>query len=128
MYISGRNCIKLRKRATKIQVFLAEEPSEYVSFVVLGEPIKPVCGNHNILVISARFTKLTKTIPMMEASPSKVAKTFVTLLAVNYGETKEQIFDKGWWLTAKFFQGVRRILTVPNGFTTTFHAQTNGKF
>ena len=123
----ARNRIKLRKNTTELQLFPATAPLESVAIDVLGELIQTARGNQYILVISDRFTKLTKTVPMKGLSASEVAKHFVNEWVFNYGAPKELLSDNGGCFTAKFFQDVCRILNVHNLYTTTYHAQTNGQ-
>ncbi len=123
----ARNRIKLRKNVTELQLFPAKAPLESVAIDVLGELIKTARGHEYLLVITDRFTKLTKTVPMKGISAAEVAKHFVNEWVFNYGPPKDLIADNGGCFTAKFFQSVCKILNVHNSFTTTYHPQTNGQ-
>ena len=123
----ARNRIKLRKNVGELQLFPATAPLESVAIDVLGELIRTQRGNEYLLVITDRFTKLTKTVPMKGISAAEVARHFVNEWVFNYGPPKELLADNGGCFTAKFFQSVCKILNVHNQFTTTYHPQTNGQ-
>ena len=133
-YATGRRCptcaknrIKLRQHVQPLQLFPPSGPLESVAIDVLGELLKTARGNQYLLVISDRFTKLTKTVPLKGISAAEVAKAFVDHWVFNYGAPKELLADNGKCFTARFFQDVCRILNVHNMFTTTYHPQTNGQ-
>ena len=123
----AKNRFKLRKSVKELQLFAASAPLESVSIDVLGELLKTARGNQYLLVISDRFTKLTKSIPFKGVSAAEAAKAFVNEWVLNYGTPKEILSDNGKCFTAKFFQDVCRIMNVHNSFTTTYHPQTNGQ-
>ena len=70
----AKNRIKLRKSVKELQLFPASAPLESVSIDVLGELLKTARGNQYLLVVSDRFTKLTKSIPLKGVSAAEVAK------------------------------------------------------
>ena len=91
-YATVRNCaqcaknrIKLRKNVEPLQLFPATEPLASVSIDILGEFITTPRRNKYLLVISDRFTKLTKTVPIKKISAAEVAKSFVDNWVFNYG-------------------------------------------
>ena len=101
--------------------------SESSTRAVLSKLLKTARGNQYLLVISDRFTKLTKTVPLKGVSAAEVAKAFVDHWVFNYGAPKELLADNGKCFTARFFQDVCRILNVHNLFTTTYYPQANGQ-
>ena len=123
----ARNRIKLRKNTTELQLFPAQAPLESVCIDVLGELIKTSRGHEYLLVITDRFTKLTKTVPLKGISAAEVAKAFVTHWVFNFGPPIDLLADNGKCFTAKFFQDVCQILNIHNSFTTTYHPQANGQ-
>ena len=97
-YATVRNCaqcaknrIKLRKNVEPLQLFPATEPLASVSIDILGEFITTPRRNKYLLVISDRFTKLTKTVPLKKISAAEVAKSFVDNWVFNYGPPQELI-------------------------------------
>ena len=123
----ARNRIKLRRNATELQLFPATAPLTSVCIDVLGEFIKTKRGHEYLLVITDRFTKMTKTVPMKGISAAEVAKHFVNSWVFNYGPPEELISDNGGCFTAKYFQDVCKLLNVKNSYTKTYHPQTNGQ-
>jgi len=123
----ARNRIKLRRNVEQLQLFPATEPLTSVCIDILGEFIKTPRRNEYLLVITDRFTKLTKTIPMKGISAAEVARCFVNEWVFNYGPPKELISDNGGCFTSKFFLDVCSILSIKNNFTTTYHPQANGQ-
>ncbi len=123
----ARNRIKLRRNTTQLKLFPATSPLEAVAIDILGELIKTARGNQYLLVISDRFTKLTKTVPLRTQSATEVAKAFVNEWVFNYGPPSDLLADNGKCFTSKFFQDVCRIINTHNSFTTTYHPQANGQ-
>ena len=124
---SAKNRLKLRRNVSTLKLFPAQAPLESVAIDIFGELMKTKRGNKYLLVITDRFSKLTKTVPLSGVSASDVAKAFVYEWALVYGPPKELLSDNGTCFTARFFQDVCRILNVENMFTTTYHPQTNGQ-
>ena len=133
-YTTVRNCphcaknrIKLRKNVKPLQLFPATEPLASACIDILGEFITTRRRNKYLLVITDRFTKLTKTAPMKGISSAEVARTFIDNWVFNYGPPTELISDNGSCFASRFFLDVCRILSIKNHFTTTYHPQANGQ-
>lgn len=133
-YAVARNCIScarnrvlLRKNSKKMQLFPAKAPLEYVAIDILGELIKTPRGYRYLLVISDRFSKLVRTVPLRRITAATVAMAFVKHWVFTYGPPVFVLSDNGKQFTARFFQNVCRILGVSNLFTTTYHPQCNGQ-
>ena len=69
----ARNCIKLSRNTTQLKQFPATAPLEAVAIDILGELIRTSRGKQYLLVMSDRFTKLTKSVPFRTQSASEVA-------------------------------------------------------
>ena len=123
----ARNRIKLRKNVEQLQLFPATEPLTSVCIDILGEFIKTQRRNEYLLVITDRYSKLTKTVPMKGISAAEVARHFVNSWVFNYGPPTELVADNGGCFTSKFFIDVCRIMSIKNNFTTTYHPQSNGQ-
>lgn len=74
----ARNQVRLRKHAKQLQLFLAQAPLEYVAIDILGEFIATPRRKRYLLVITDRFSKLVRTVPLASISASEVAKAFVS--------------------------------------------------
>lgn len=123
----AKNRIKLRSKSNPLKLFPASGPLESVAIDIFGPLLKTGKGNEYLLVISDRFTKLTKTVPIKSTGAGEVARAFTHEWVFNYGPPKELLADNGKCFTGRFFQDVCRILNVVNQFTTTYHPQTNGQ-
>ena len=122
-----RNRIKLRKNFGVLTLFPANAPLESVCIDILGELARTPRGYRYILVITDRFTKLVRTVPLKGVSAAEVARQFVTHWVFAYGPPTDLIDDDGRQFTSRFFQDVCRILSIHNAFNTTYHPQTNGQ-
>ena len=123
----ARNNVQERSRVNNMQLFTAQEPLEFVAIDILGPLPKTAHGNRFLLVISDRFSKLTRTIPMRTTTALAVAKAFCTHWVFSYGPPRYLLSDNGTQFTAKFFLEVCRELGIAKVFTTAYHPQTNGQ-
>ena len=123
----ARNNVQERSRVNNMQLFTAQEPLEFVAIDILGPLPKTAHGNRFLLVISDRFSKLTRTIPMRTTTALAVAKAFCTHWVFSYGPPRYLLSDNGTQFTAKFFLEVCRELWIAKVFTTAYHPQTDGQ-
>jgi transposase InsO family protein len=84
-------------------------------------------GNRFLLVISDRYSKVTKTVPLRTVTALSVARAFCDHLAYVYGPLVSLLPDNGPQFTAKFFQAVCIELGIRKIFKTAYHPQTNGQ-
>ena len=110
-----------------MRLFLATEPLEYVAMDILGPLPRTKHGMRFILVITDRFTKLTKTVALRTITSLAVARAFCRAWVFNYGIPKILLTDNGTQFTASFFRNVCRILGIHKVFTAEYHPQTNGQ-
>ena len=123
----ARNRIKLRKNRKMMTLFPAISPLVCVSIDILGDLMRTKRKNRYLLVITHRFTKLVRTVPMKKISSTEVAKELVHHWVFVYGPTIYLLSDNGSQFTSRLFQDVCRILDIENIFTTTYHPQCNGQ-
>jgi Integrase core domain len=123
----ARNNVQERTRVQTMQLFTAHEPLEFVAIDILDPLPKTAHGNRFMLVISDRFSKLTRTITMRTTTALAVAKAFCTHWVFYYGPPRYLISDNGLQFTFKFFLEVCRELGIAKVFTTAYHPQTNGQ-
>jgi Integrase core domain len=124
----AKNRIKERARTLFLKLFPASEPLEYVSMDILGPLTKTQHGNRFLLVITDRFSKLTRTVPLRTISALAVAKAFCEAWIFAYGPPRYLLTGNGAQFSAKFFLAVCRELGIAKVFTTAYHPQTNGQF
>ena len=118
----ARNRVMLRKKQKNLRLFPATAPSESVAIHILGELLETPRGNLLLLVITDRFSKLVRTVPLAKITAQSVAQAFVHHWCLVYGPPIWLLSDNGKQFTAKFFQHVCRLM-----FTTNYHPQTNGQ-
>ena len=133
-YATVRNCvtcasnrIKLRKHAKALKLFPALAPLEFVAIDLLGPVIRTPRGNRHLLVISDRFTKLVRTVPLSNIKAVTVAGAFVTHWVFVYGPPLDLLSDNGSQFASKLFQELCTLLGIKNVFTSTYHPQANGQ-
>jgi hypothetical protein len=80
-----------------------------------------------LLVITDRFSKLTRTVPLRIISAFVVAKAFCEHWVFVYGPPRYALTDNGAKFSAKFLLAVCRELGVSKVFATAYHPQTNGQ-
>lgn len=81
----ARNRVKLRRNSTEMKLFPATRPFECVAIDILGELIRAKRGKRFLLVITDRFTKLVRTVPLAKISARSVAVAFATHWVFVYG-------------------------------------------
>ena len=123
----GRERVKLRKHQAPLKLFPASSPLEYVAIDILGPLPKAKSGDRFILVITDRFSKFTRAVPMKTISALNVCKIFLDHWVFAYGAPTHVLSDNGSQFASKLFQFVCSSLGVRNVFTTTYHPQTNGQ-
>lgn len=123
----ARNRFKLRKHASTLKLFPARAPLEYVAIDLLGELIKTPRGNRYLLVMTDRYSKFTRVVPLRNITADTVAKTFVRHWVMAYGTPSWVLIDNGTQFAGKFFADKCRIFGAKNVFTTTYHPQCNGQ-
>jgi transposase InsO family protein len=92
---------------------------------ILGPLPKTEHGNRFLLVISVRFLKLTRTVPLRTITALVVAKAFCDAWVFSYGPTRYLLTENGTQFNAKFFLAVCRELWITKIVTTAYHPQTN---
>ena len=123
----ARNRMKEQKNVYPMRLFPATKPLEYVAMDILGPLPRTRHGMRFILVITDRFTKLTKTVPLRTITSLAVARAFCREWVFSYGTPKTLLTDNGTQFTASFFRNVCRILGIHKVFTAEYHPQTNGQ-
>ena len=126
-YATTRNCVhcakervKLRKKTKRLKLFPATAPLESISIDLLGDLIRTPRGNRWLLVITDRFSKLVRTVPLKRITAAEIAKAFVHHWVFVYGPPLSVLEDNGKQFVSRLLQEVCRILGIRNVFTTTY--------
>ncbi|CDF36773.1 unnamed protein product [Chondrus crispus] len=123
----ARERVKLRRNTKEMKLFTPNAPLEFVAIDILEELITTKRGNGYILVISDRYSKLVRTVPLKKITAVHIAQAFVHLWVFIYGPPIKLLSDNDTQFTPPFFQNICRILGIRNVFTTTYHPQANGQ-
>ena len=110
-----------------MNLFTPNAPLEFVAIDILGGLISTKRGNRYILVISDRYSKLVRTVPLKKITAAHIVQAFVHHWIFVYGPPVKFLSDIGTQFTARFFQNICRILRIRIVFTTTYHLQANGQ-
>jgi transposase InsO family protein len=125
--VCSKNRVTERKRTSFLKLLPEDGPLEFVAMVILGLLPKTEHGNRFLLVISDRFSKLTRTVPLRTITALVVAKAFRDAWVFCYGPPRYILTDNGTQFNAKIFLAVCRELGIAEIFTTAYHPQTNGQ-
>ena len=78
-------------------------------------------------MITDRFTKFTRPIPLKAAASQAVTDVFLQYWAYAYGIPDHLLSDNCHQLTARYFQHAMASLNIKHSPTSTYHPQTNGQ-
>jgi len=79
------------------------------------------------LVICDRFTKLTRVIPLRDATALTVPSAFIDTWVAAYGIPDSVFTDNGPQFVSVYYEGILSLLGVASNYTSTYHPQTNGQ-
>lgn len=123
----AKNRIKLWKRKRPVEILPAEAPLKYVDIDIVGELSRTKRGHTYLLVVTGRFSKLTRTVPLKQISAAVIAQAFMQECFYVNCSPLNLLWDDGKQFVPKFFQAVCHILGARNVFTMTYQPQTNGQ-
>ena len=110
-----------------MKLFPATKPLEFVAIDILGPLTRSRNGYRLLVVITDRFSKLTRTVPLRSVTALLVAMAFCDNWAYPYGPPAYLLSDSGGQFASKYFQSICRILGIRNLFSTAYHPQANGQ-
>jgi Integrase core domain len=125
--VCARNRIAEKRKTNPLKLFPAKGSLQSVAMDILGPLPRTKHGNRFLLVVSDRYSKVTKTVPLRTVTALSVARAFCYQWAYVYGPPVSLLTDNCPQFTAKFFQAVCGELGIQKVFTTAYHPQTNGQ-
>jgi transposase InsO family protein len=112
---------------TQLKLFPSSGPLEFVAIDILGPLPKTNQGHQYLLVISDRFTKLVRTIPLRRITSLMVAQSFSSGWVYIYGPPQVLLSDNGTQFNSRFFKDICGAMGIKQVFTSAYHPQTNGQ-
>ena len=123
-----KKSLRISRKTTRLQLFPPNAPMEFVAMDILGPLTTSTKGNRFLLVVTDRFTKLTRAYPLASTVAEVVAKVFFDgWVAAGYGIPNILLTDNGTQFVSKFFQTFCKILGVKQVFTSAYRPSTNGQ-
>ena len=110
-----------------MKLFPALEPFSGLAMDLL-DPLTTSRGGHkHVLVICDRFTKLTRAIPLRDATALTVSSAFIDTWVAAYGIPDSVLTDNGPQFASVYYQGILGLLGIASNYTSPYHPQTNGQ-
>ena len=119
--------IKLCKHNVRLKTFPPMGPLEFIALEIFGELPRTPKGNRYLLVISDRYSKRNRTVPLKKITAETVAQAFVSHWVFVYGALVKLLSDSGSQFISRGFLAVCKILRVEGVLTTAYHPQANGQ-
>ena len=116
--------VRLREKFKPLRLFLAKKPLQEVAIDVLGL-LTILRGNKYILVITCRFSKLTRTVPLKLIKALNVVKAFFDHWFQCFGAPSSIVADNSIQFTSKLISFMCGRLGIKNLCTTRYHPQSN---
>lgn len=115
------------KNVCNLKLFPSKASLESIYIDLCGELVLTAQGFRRSLVITYRFTKSVRTVPLRGVTAAKVARKFVNHWVFPHGLPIYLIADNVPQFTSKFFQDFCKNLNVHDSFTKTYHQQSNAQ-
>jgi hypothetical protein len=110
-----------------MRLFPASSRLEYVSINLLRHLPETAHGNRFLLVMTDRFSKLTRTVPLRTKTAFFVSKAFREHWVFCYVPPCHLVFENGPQFAEKFFQAVCREIGIEKDFSSAYHPRRMGK-
>ena len=123
----AQNRLALRRHTSPLTLFPAKEPLTEVAVDILGPLVRSKAGNKFVLVLTDRFSKLTKCMALRRITAISVASAVLDTWVSCYGPPSKLLSDQGSQFMSKFFIAAMKMLGTETVRTTAYHPQTNGQ-
>ena len=108
----AKNCRSERKHTSLMKLFPALQHFSGLKMDLFGPLITSKGGHKHILVIWDRFGKLTRAIPLRDATALTVASAFVNTWVFAYGIPDSVLMGNGPQFSSVYFQSVLGLLRI----------------
>jgi len=123
----ARQRVRPPARRSPLTLFLATVPFQDIT-VDLYRPLERTAAGHRfILVITDRFIKLVRAIPMDGTSAVDGASVVLDYWVSAYGPPDQLLSDGGPQFNSHFWGQVCNLLSIEHKVTSLSHSQTNGQ-
>lgn len=113
---------------SKPELFLPSGALEFVAIDILGLISRARSDKQYVVIITSRYSSLTRVMPTAKIMSTQVARTFLTNLAIPYCNHDSPLFDIGQQFLSKICTFICKYLGGGKLRTTAYHYQANGKF
>ena len=124
------SCLKHRPHPVHqrhLKLFPAKGPLEYIAIDILGPLPRTKTGRQYVVVITDRYSKLTRAVPTAKITAPVVAAVVLEHWVIPYGIPNHILSDNGSQFVSKFFSALCAFLGAKLTTTTAYHPQTNGQ-
>jgi len=121
----ARQRVRPLARRSPLTLFPATMPFQDIAVDLYGPLERTAAGLRFILVITYRFTKLVRAIPMDGTSAGDCASVVLDYWVGAYGPPDRLLSDGGPQFTSHFWGQVCNLLSIEPKVTSTSHPQTN---
>lgn len=123
--VCAQSRLALSRRTTPLKLFPAKEPLTEVAIDILGPLVRTTQGNRFTLVMTDRFSKLVRCIPLHRITVLSVASGFIGTWVTAYGPPDSLLSDQVTQFMSKLSHAVLRTLGIEPKCTTPYHPQNN---
>jgi len=123
----AKNRLSERRHTSTMKLFPAFEPFSRIAMDLLSPLTTSRGGHKHVPVICDRFTKLTRAIPLRDATVLMVSSPFIETWVAAYGIPDSVLTGNGPQSASVYYQGILGLLGIAWNYTTPYHPQTNGQ-
>lgn len=123
----ARNRMSLHRQASAMKLFPPDGPNEQVAIDILGPLPVTEEGNRYILVMSDRFTKLSRAAAIPDDTAYTIMNAVVDHSISAHGVMKQLLSDNGANLSSAFCTKVLGMFGIEPRRASDYHPQSNGQ-
>jgi len=123
----AKNRLSERRHTSTMRRLPALEPFSGLAMAFLGPLTTSRAGHKHVLVLCDFFTKLTRAIPLRDATARTVSSAFIDTSMAAYGIPDSVLTVKGPQFASVYYDGILGFLGIVSNYTSPYHPQTNGQ-